>query len=61
MSTSFAEAVMETARGFNEGRMWAQDVRGSRNTTGTTLEQFAAEVFAPAVASYAAAQGSPGR
>jgi uncharacterized protein YbjT (DUF2867 family) len=45
---SFADAVMETARGFNEGRVWAREVRSPRNTTETTLETFAAEIFAPA-------------
>jgi uncharacterized protein YbjT (DUF2867 family) len=48
MSESFADAVMETARGFNEGPAWAQEERSPRNTTETSLEQFAAEQFAPA-------------
>jgi uncharacterized protein YbjT (DUF2867 family) len=48
MSPSFADAVMETARSFNDGLAWEQEARSRRNTTRTTLEQFAAEVFAPA-------------
>jgi uncharacterized protein YbjT (DUF2867 family) len=42
MSASFADAVMITARSFNEGQVWAQEPRNSANTTPTTLEQFAA-------------------
>jgi uncharacterized protein YbjT (DUF2867 family) len=48
ISPSLADAVMETARGFNEGRTWAREARSPRNTTETTLEAFAAETFAPA-------------
>ena len=48
MSPSFAGAVMETARSFNEGQVWARETRSPRNTTATTLEAFAAEIFAPA-------------
>ena len=48
VSSSFADAVMVTARGFNEGRVWAREARSPRNTTETTLEMFAAETFAPA-------------
>ena len=47
-SPSIADAVMVTARGFNEGRVWAREARSLRNTTETTLEAFAAETFAPA-------------
>jgi uncharacterized protein YbjT (DUF2867 family) len=48
ISPSMADAVTETARGFNEGRVWAREARSPRNTTETTLETFAAETFAPA-------------
>jgi uncharacterized protein YbjT (DUF2867 family) len=48
ISPSLADAVMETARGFNEGRVWAREARSPRNTTQTSLETFAAEIFAPA-------------
>jgi uncharacterized protein YbjT (DUF2867 family) len=58
ISPSLADAVMETARGFNEGQVWAKEVRSPRNTTGTTLETFAAEIFAPA---YRAAVEKSGR
>jgi uncharacterized protein YbjT (DUF2867 family) len=48
LSPSFADAVMQTARSFNDGEVWAKEARSPRNTTATTLEQFAAEIFAPA-------------
>jgi len=48
MSPSLAGAVMETARSFNEGETWAKETRSPRNTTETTLETFAAEIFASA-------------
>jgi uncharacterized protein YbjT (DUF2867 family) len=48
ISPSMADAVMETARGFNEGRVWVRETRSPRNTTETSLETFAAEIFAPA-------------
>lgn len=51
VSASFADAVMVTARSFNEGQVWATGARSSTNTTGTTLERFAAEIFAPTYAS----------
>lgn len=54
MSPSFADAVMDTARSFNEGQAWAKERRSPRNTTETTLEQFARDVFAKA---YRAAVG----
>ncbi|WP_028351982.1 NmrA family NAD(P)-binding protein [Bradyrhizobium murdochi] len=57
-SPSFADAVMETARGFNEGRVWAKEARSPRNTTETTLDTFAAETLAPA---YRAAVERSGR
>ncbi len=58
VSPSLADAVMQTARGFNEGRTWAREARSPRNTTETTLETFAAETFAPA---YRAAVEKSGR
>jgi uncharacterized protein YbjT (DUF2867 family) len=58
VSPSLADAVMQTARGFNEGRVWAREARSSQNTTETTLETFAAETFAPA---YRAAVEKSGR
>jgi uncharacterized protein YbjT (DUF2867 family) len=48
ISAGLASAVMETARSFNEGQVWARETRSPRNTTDTTLETFAAETFAPA-------------
>jgi uncharacterized protein YbjT (DUF2867 family) len=48
LSFSFADAVMKTARSFNEGQVWAKEERTPRNTTETPLERFAQEVFAQA-------------
>jgi uncharacterized protein YbjT (DUF2867 family) len=45
LSPSFVEAVTQTARSFNEGIAWAREKRSAQNTTTTTLEQFAEEVF----------------
>jgi hypothetical protein len=45
VSTSFAEAVMETARSFNKGNSMALEKRSPENTTKTTLEQWAMEQF----------------
>jgi uncharacterized protein YbjT (DUF2867 family) len=41
MSASFAEAVLETARSFNEGEVWALETRSERHTTPTSLESWA--------------------
>jgi uncharacterized protein YbjT (DUF2867 family) len=40
MSESFAEAVLETARSFNDNEPWGRQMRTPRNTTATTLEQW---------------------
>ncbi len=48
LSRSSAQLINEMYRGFNEGRIAAQERRRSENTTPTTLETWAAEVFAPA-------------
>lgn len=45
VSPSFADAVMHTARSFNEGDVWAKEKRSIHNTTPTTLEQFARYAF----------------
>lgn len=45
MSTSFADAVIETARSFNDEERWAAETRNAGNTTPTTLEQWAREAF----------------
>jgi len=45
VSPSFAEAVMQTPRSFNEGDVWAKEKRSDHNTTLTTLEQFARYAF----------------
>jgi uncharacterized protein YbjT (DUF2867 family) len=41
MSESFADAVLETARSFNDNEPWGRQERTARNTTATTLEQWA--------------------
>jgi uncharacterized protein YbjT (DUF2867 family) len=45
LSPSFVDAVTETARSFNQGIVWAREKRSPQNTTTSTLEQFAEEVF----------------
>jgi uncharacterized protein YbjT (DUF2867 family) len=45
VSPSFAEAVMETAKSFNEGNPMALEKRSPENTTRTTLEHWAMEQF----------------
>ncbi|MET3900253.1 uncharacterized protein YbjT (DUF2867 family) [Devosia sp. UYZn731] len=41
MSASFADALMETARSFNQGEVWALEPPMPGNTTPTTLETWA--------------------
>ncbi len=43
-----ARLINEMYRAFNEGHVVAQEKRGPENTTPTTLEQWATEVFVPA-------------
>jgi len=45
VSSSFAEAVMETASSFNKGNSMTLEIRSPENTTKTTLEQWAKEQF----------------
>jgi len=45
MSASFADALIETATSFNSGERWALQLPGSHNTTPTTLESWAEDVF----------------
>ena len=45
MSASFADALIETATSFNNGECWALEAPGPRNTTPTTLERWAEDVF----------------
>jgi uncharacterized protein YbjT (DUF2867 family) len=40
MSESFASAVLETARSFNDNEPWGRQVRTARSTTTTTLQQW---------------------
>jgi uncharacterized protein YbjT (DUF2867 family) len=40
MSESFADAVLETARSFNDNEPWGRQMRTARSTTPTTLEQW---------------------
>ncbi len=48
LSLDGAQQINEMYRAFNEGRVVPQEKRGPENTTPTTLEQWANEVFAPA-------------
>jgi uncharacterized protein YbjT (DUF2867 family) len=48
MPQSTAQQLTEMTRALNEGRVTAQEKRSPENTTPTTLDQWAREVFAPA-------------
>ena len=48
LSSSMADMMLEMCDALNTGHMKSQELRSVRNTTPTTLEWFAAEVFAPA-------------
>jgi uncharacterized protein YbjT (DUF2867 family) len=45
LSASFTDAVMQTARSFNDRETWALEPRSPGNTTATSLERFAASLF----------------
>jgi uncharacterized protein YbjT (DUF2867 family) len=45
LSASYADAIVEISRSFNEGKVRATEMRSAQNSTPTTLEQFAQEVF----------------
>lgn len=47
-SPDVAVALVELQAGFNDGRVMSTVKRTAANTTRTTLEEFAREVFAPA-------------
>ena len=44
-SPSFADAVVETAKSFNEGERWGLEAPSPINATPTSLEQWAAEML----------------
>jgi len=48
LSASMVDLVLEMSESLNSGLMKAKETRSERNTTPTTLESFATEVFAPA-------------
>lgn len=48
MSDSVVSAMLEMYRGFNAGKILPTRERGAENTTPTTLEEFARNVFMPA-------------
>jgi len=48
MSANMADLLLELADALNSGHLKALETRSPKNTTPTTLEIFAAEVFAPA-------------
>ena len=45
LSASFADALIETAKSFNDNERWALEEPGPRNTTPTTLERWAENAF----------------
>lgn len=45
MSASFVDALIETAASFNRGERWALEQSTPRNTTPTSLENWAKEAF----------------
>jgi uncharacterized protein YbjT (DUF2867 family) len=47
-SPSFVDAVLETARSFNAREPWALEARSPRNTTPTTLPQWASQALVEA-------------
>jgi uncharacterized protein YbjT (DUF2867 family) len=55
LSPSVVDDYIEMYTAMNEGTLWLEVERSAVNTTPTTIEEFAAEVFAPAYASAAAA------
>jgi uncharacterized protein YbjT (DUF2867 family) len=48
LSADTVELILEMSEALNTGHMKSQEARSPQNTTPTTLETFAAEVFAPA-------------
>lgn len=48
LSSNMVDLLLEMSDALNTGHMKSQEPRSARNTTATTLETFAAEVFAPA-------------
>jgi uncharacterized protein YbjT (DUF2867 family) len=54
MSSNVVSNILEMCDALNSGKMRSLEARSARNTTPTTLEQFAAEVFAPAYGEKAA-------
>jgi uncharacterized protein YbjT (DUF2867 family) len=54
MSANMADQILEMSEALNTGHMKSHEPRSPRNTTPTTLETFAAEVFAPAYRAKAA-------
>ncbi|GAA4378742.1 NmrA family NAD(P)-binding protein [Hymenobacter koreensis] len=56
LSESMANLYIEMTQNLNEGRIMQSEVRTPENTTPTTLEQFAEQVFAPAFQGASAAQ-----
>lgn len=54
LSSNMADLMLEMSEALNTGHMKSQEPRSPRNTTSTTLEWFAPEVFAPAYLAKAA-------
>jgi len=45
LSASYADAIVEISRSFNEGKVHPTERRFEQNTTPTTLEDFAQKIF----------------
>jgi uncharacterized protein YbjT (DUF2867 family) len=56
LSASYADAIVEISRSFNEGKVHATERRSAQNTTPRTLEQFAQNIFRQAYAAMVPAQ-----
>jgi uncharacterized protein YbjT (DUF2867 family) len=56
LSSNMVDQVLEMCEALNTGKMKSLETRSARNTTPTTLEQFAAEIFAPAYREKAAGE-----
>jgi uncharacterized protein YbjT (DUF2867 family) len=57
ISQSVAEGLLEMMEAINSGWMKPLEARSAHNTTPTTFEQFAAEVFVPAFQAYESNRG----
>ena len=59
MSVSFVDELIEMNRGMNEGIVRGLEERSAENATPTTIDEFAAAIFAPAYNGAAQAKSQP--